>query len=280
MYRQATRARTQVRPSSPAAAAASRSSVQEVAELVGGIPTLVIGALAILAGVVYFWAPWNTPIPQGSCVIAVDYQGSAAPMIDSYKQWAKEELNACADDGHADIAVIPITSATEADYTSEVVRLNFSSHDLDIGNSGDRTRLVQHQVDDAADQTFESWTAHPANFKGGTDIIGAPVVARELLTGDGTKTLIILSDAMENHDYKFHKGSLDAEAISGMLKDLGAAGRIPDLSGVEVKMYGVNAGTLSTDIPRERLNEVKMFWTRYFRAANADLIAYAKQPVR
>lgn len=258
----------------------ARGADDDLLTRVGGMRTLVVTLLAAAVVGVYLWAPWQSVPEQGACVVGVDTRGSAAPMIPTYQRWAKDVLADCADGGRADVAMFSITGATETDFTSEATQVRFGDLHLESVNDDEREAIVTKKIDRAVSTTFDGW-ASTKPPKGGTDIIGAAEVARQLLGTDvkGKRTLVLLSDGVQNATYKFHKDDLDSASIDRMIEDLKASGRVPLLDGVNVRMYGTGVGTMTAGASGQRLLGIKDFWSRFFSAAGADLTDYAKQPV-
>lgn len=259
----------------------ARGADDDLLTRVGGVRTLVIAPLVAAAVATYLWAPWQSAPEQGACVLGVDTQGSSAPMLPTYQRWAKDALADCADGGRADVAMFSITGATETDFTSEATQLRFGDLHLDSINDDERDAIVAKKIDAVVSGTFDGWaSAKPP--KGGTDIIGAAEVARQLLGTHvkGKRTLLLLSDGVQNNTYKFHKVDLDSASIDRMITDLKASGRVPRLDGVDVRMYGTGAGTMTAGASGQRLTGMKRFWSQFFSATGADLTAYAKQPVK
>ena len=73
MYRQSMLRTAADQRYAPAPPLSAKSTRQELSDLIGGPTTLVLGGVAAILAVLFFWSPWTTTIEQGSCVIAVDY---------------------------------------------------------------------------------------------------------------------------------------------------------------------------------------------------------------
>lgn len=246
----------------------SKQTVWPAAALVGAV-------LAVMAGMLV-WRPWQ-PDPVPGCVFAVDTQGGAAIMADSYGRWLPGLLRDCALDSRADIAVLPVSSDTVT-TTTDAATLQPSRLEL----TGDRPTddvIVAAAIDDFAagaeiDAVFDAAPQGP----GGTDLLAITKMARPYLTGPGSQ-LTILSDALHNQEpYQLRTIPLDDADISNYLQQLRDRDQLPDLSGVEVRMFGVNVGGTTASLSPARLAAIERWWRAYWSATGAVLTAYQRQP--
>lgn len=104
-----------------------------------------------------------------------------------------------------------------------------------------------------------------------TDLFGAMEFAGKVFQNvppDASNRLVIASDMIETCNTDFRRSALDKESIDGIIEELRAAGRLPDLGGVRVWVAGATA---TTELDPGRIQSIERFWMRYFEAVGAEV---------
>ncbi|MGH2437760.1 MAG: hypothetical protein ACRDFA_12320 [bacterium] len=107
----------------------------------------------------------------------------------------------------------------------------------------------------------------------GTNVLDALQAAERVFAtyDDHAKLLVIFSDMIEQSKrYNFASESLTAARVGQIIARERSAGRLPELTGVEVCVVGAGA-TTSGSLSTERLTAIRDFWLKYFEAAGASL---------
>ncbi|HUI29732.1 MAG TPA: hypothetical protein VLX91_05910 [Candidatus Acidoferrales bacterium] len=103
-----------------------------------------------------------------------------------------------------------------------------------------------------------------------TDIIGSLKLTQRLFENypDYEKILMINSDMREDDVwYNFDRKDLSNARVDRIIKELGQRGLIANLVGVKIYVAGASARTI------RRYDEIKHFWSQYFRSAGANCSA-------
>ena len=235
------------------------------------IASLAVGAFAINV----ITKP-DPDTPKAGCVIAVDAQGSAAPMRDTYRQWIPGQAKECAGAIRADLSVALVSGETR---TSTVTPITGNLSDLEYtGNATDDDTIASNEIDRVVKEADEAILTAPAQ-EGGTDIVGMLCVAHDLLKGHSPSTLILDTDGINNHgDYRLARIPLDDANITKYVDALKADGQLCDLTGTQVHMYGVGIGSGTSNMSDAQLTGVRKFWEAVIRATGADLVTYERNP--
>lgn len=101
-----------------------------------------------------------------------------------------------------------------------------------------------------------------------TAIFGSLQIAEKVFKNDGNSKaiLVVMSDMIEDSsDYNFEKITLSGKAIDNIINREKQRGRLPDLKGVKVYVYGPRAGS------RNKYYEIQNFWLRYFKECGAEI---------
>jgi hypothetical protein len=233
--------------------------------------------VAIVAALLFHWF---RPKPvQAACVVGVDVRGSSTLNIEQYRQWLPGILDSCALSTRARVSVVPITSRTVTGVTP-AVRINLAeTPDLSGDPTNDKARVKDALVGFIADEVPSVFDT-AAQDGGGTDLLGfAEVALPELANAAPGSTLVMTSDGIHNQEpYRLQHIDLDQASIDRYVAELRDAGRIPDLRGVDVYMYGVGVGNTTSGADADLLQGVERFWRAYWSASGANLRAYQKQP--
>jgi len=240
--------------------------------------------LAVGASVLNLITKPDHDAPTAGCVIAVDAQGSASTMLDTYRQWIPAQAEDCAAKDHADLSVALISGQTRTEtvtpVTGKLSELNYT------GNATNDAQIAKAEINRVvADAGERILNAAPASDGlsvkdgGGSDIIGALCVARDLLEGHTPSTLILNTDGVNYRaPYRLTKLPLDDESISKYVDDLKASGVLCNLTGTKVFMYGVGIGKGTNKMSPEVLQGIHRFWAAVIEAAGAELVKYQRQP--
>ena len=214
--------------------------------------------------------------PTAGCVIAVDAQGSASTMRDAYRQWLPDQAEECAAASRADLSIALVSGETR---TSTVTPVTSNLADLDYTGDGTNDKTIAaNEIDRVVKEADEAILAAPKQ-EGGTDIVGALCVAHDLLRGHSPSTLIIFSDGIHYREpYLLTKVPLDDASVTQYVDELKADGQLCDLTGTQVKMYGVGIGSGTSKMSDEQLAGVRRFWEAVIRATGADLVTYQRNP--
>lgn len=138
---------------------------------------------------------------------------------------------------------------------------------------GEAGRFGEH-LDDWRAAATKAWEKRAGELKPlarGSDVIGA--IARAALefeeVGDAKKRLVVLSDMRQvGRGLNFEKAIADPAPLIERVK---REQMIPALAGVEVWALGVE----TRGIDESHWRRLKVFWTEFFKAADADLKAYS-----
>ncbi|WP_432558794.1 hypothetical protein [Granulicoccus sp. GXG6511] len=233
------------------------------------VPLVVVALVVILA-----WRP--DPGPQAGCVIAVDAQGSASPMTQTYREWLPGRAESCAaaDRAKLNIALISgeTSTGTVTPATTDLRRLKLT------GNAERDDMLVREEIDRVVEEANDKILAAPEQ-QGGTDIVGALCVASDLLKGHEPKRLVLLTDGINNREpFVLTRAPLDDASIGQHVIDLRASGQLCDLAGTRVEIYGAGIGWDTGEMSAEQLAGVRRFWSAVVSASGGELVAYQRNP--
>jgi hypothetical protein len=147
------------------------------------------------------------------------------------------------------------------------------------GNPAYADPIMEQLQASAADQ-MAKLLATPPHARG-TDVLRAMELAGRvfarpsLAPGPGSKYLIVCSDMMNSiPPFNFYQLGLSDRQVSRLIDQLKATGWLPQLAGVRVYVVGAG-GSTSGKITAAKNQSVESLWTRYFRAAGAELMSYA-----
>ena len=237
-------------------------------------------ALVVTGALVAALVAWLRPKPaQAACVVAVDVRGSSRIMLNQYREWLPRILDSCALAKRADVTVLPVTSQTQTGATTAVATKLSETPDMTGDQTNDDGR-VKGELSRFATQDVPAVFNTPAQAGGGTDLLGAGTVALPYVQDAAPgSSIVFLTDGVHNQDpYRLLNIPLDQASIDKYIAELGDAGRIPDLTEVNVYMYGVNVGRSTTVATSEQLDGIQRFWRSYWAATGATLVKYQKQP--
>jgi len=157
-------------------------------------------------------------------------------------------------------------------HSSYPINVSFDRFNPMAENKLDYERRIRQQRD-AVMKTAEALVRKPPSGRLGHNIIDSMQLAESAFAtfrGD-RELLVIFSDMIEQSKrYDFTGENLTAARIDQIINQERAAGRVPDLRGVEVCVVGAGAsptGGLAT----ERLLAIRQFWLTYFKATGAHL---------
>lgn len=116
-----------------------------------------------------------------------------------------------------------------------------------------------------------------------TKIMDAMVLAQQVLKAlkRDRSVIVVFSDMVEESEtYDFRKEKLSADRIGQIIAAEKKSGRLPDLAGVRVYVWGAGGGSYQGMTSAQILG-IRDFWLRYFKEAGADLPAerYLSAPV-
>ena len=160
-------------------------------------------------------------------------------------------------------STVPINVTFEPYDTFHKLQTTDERHNKQIR---DVTEALQKQVKSTLDDAAPS---------SATAIMASLDFAAKILNGDQLrnakrKALIVFSDMIEESpQYNFTRENLTDSRIRAIVSAERAAGRLPDLHGVEVWKAGASAEHLSD----ERSRQLQEFWIEYFKASGAELKA-------
>jgi hypothetical protein len=215
--------------------------------------------------------------PHAGCVIAVDPQGSTKAMAATYRSWLGPQVQRCAAASRASVDLVLVTSETTTTSTTPV-HTDLSALDL-TGNAPTDRGIVAEEIDRVVAEAGTRLFAAPPQKRLGTDLIGLACVAADLLEGATDKTLVIDTDAMnDRRPYQLRFLDLDDASVHRMVEKIRAEGRLCDLTGVQVEMYGVGIGTGTAGLSPAQLAGVRRFWEAFFEATGAELVVYRRNP--
>ncbi|MGV8111796.1 MAG: hypothetical protein AB2L17_02705 [Lentimicrobium sp.] len=90
---------------------------------------------------------------------------------------------------------------------------------------------------------------------------------------------IILSDMVqENRDKVLdftQMGRMNTDQVYQKIEDIRSLGKIPDLSGCSVFIYGATASKEAGPFANRQIENIRLFWETYFKDSNAVLQAYS-----
>jgi len=110
----------------------------------------------------------------------------------------------------------------------------------------------------------------------GTDLLNAFSLAAKVFQADENrgaheKALVVFSDMLEQtRTCDFASLQLDDAQIRRIIARERAAGRLPDLRGVEVWVAGAAASSRD-GLSSDRIYRIQTFWLRYFKSCGANL---------
>ncbi|WP_300578725.1 hypothetical protein [uncultured Nocardioides sp.] len=250
----------------------------------GGLNPLAWLALplvfVVIAAGAAFWQHQDAAdaeAPHAGCVVAVDPQGSTKAMAATYRSWLGPQVQRCAAASRASVDLVLVTSETTTTSTTPV-HTDLSALEL-TGNAPTDRRLVAEEIDRVVDEAGVTLFEAPKQKSLGTDLIGIACVAADLLAGATEKTLILNTDAMnDRRPYQLRALPLDEASIARLVDSIRDEGRICDLAGVQVQIYGAGIGAGTARLSPAQLAGVRRFWEAFFEAAGADLVAYRRNP--
>lgn len=90
---------------------------------------------------------------------------------------------------------------------------------------------------------------------------------------------IIFSDMVqENRDKTLdftQMGRMKTDQVYQKIEDIRALGKIPDLSGCSVFIYGATASKEAGPFANRQIENIRLFWETYFKDSNAEIMAYS-----
>ena len=210
----------------------------------------------------------------GHCVIPVDRSKSVieAPELDAdYRTKVRDELVRCSEDD-MDAVVVAVTQNTQQDFIDPVEVESL----IPAGSDDNRAAEREAKVDDAMEKVDELLDARTPSTGASTDLLTVAAVAlRTFDLGDERNRLIILSDAVNTREpAQLETVPLGEDETPALVDELDDAKLVPDLTGVEVEMWGTGRGTGVEELPIERPPLIEEFWEQYWAATGARLTDY------
>lgn len=220
----------------------------------------------ILVSILLFSCGGNVKQPPPSVLVMVDFSESAKPLLPDYKKFLGEILSKVP--AHGRIVVGKIQKTTEASFEPFVNRVIPGDPGLmDVEEDvRDQQRALQRTIQLAIDSVFGNPT-----FSGGTNIVSALRLVKQVFPQSDRRVLVLLSDMQHvSSEFNLEKAALTGNFVEETLGRLQQAGRIPDLKGMAVYVAGATAKT------DERYNQIKEFWDRLFAQSGAELKTYSR----
>jgi len=236
-----------------------------------------LSALVVTALVVVLLARscrGEEPQRAGHCVIAVDRSGSvvkAPELDDDYRHEVEERLRRCSVDD-MDAVVVAITENTHGDLIDPVsVNLVIPS-----GSEGNRKDARDAKIAAAMEEVDVLLDERTATTGEGTDLLTvASVALRTFDLDDERNRLSILSDAVNTRrPAPLELVPLGLDETPDLVAELQDQGLAPKLPGVEIEMWGEGRGIGAEALPIDRPPLIEDFWTTYWDATGARLVAY------
>jgi hypothetical protein len=138
----------------------------------------------------------------------------------------------------------------------------------------DNEREVRQHNEGAAERASAAFRKLIMRRPTGNSILDSLDVAQNVFDSFPTakaRYLVIFSDMIENSDrYRFTNENLTADRVQTFIAAEDEAGRLPDLSGVQIYVAGAGA-TRGADAAPARTRLIKQFWLMYIAATKADL---------
>lgn len=211
----------------------------------------------------------------GVCNVGMDAFGSAQEpaIVEGYMSALPEFLvSRCLDARGGEIRVITAESEHE---TAPPVPLDFApapGQNVRKAREAAETKIDESIVPEARDLLQQS-----SRSGAGTDIIGYLATIDHTYQGapSGRRCLLVLTDGGQTGSPNLYRDPLGAADIDRYIADLDSQGRLPDLSGVDVWVVGVNLGQVATSVPDDRAAQIEAFWRAFFNAAGAHVMLYA-----
>ena len=240
-----------------------------------------------------------TPTPRRVVVVLEDYSGSHAASVVTDATLVADGIIPSM--GAADeLEVFPIDDAAVQQPTRivsiDLTKVTLSKLSDGVAHADEAESERRRAFLDTASRTARAAILMSANersrFAALTDIIGAiQGAARSAKAGTSmtptrwqrvasvmvgeplyeTKVVIVVASDMlqEARGIDFaHRPPTSARTIMTLIARLQATGAIPDLSGADVIVTGATGESAS------QVDAVRSFWTQYFLAAHAHLVAY------
>jgi hypothetical protein len=164
-------------------------------------------------------------------------------------------------------STVTVIGITENSFGEPFIMLSATISNVP-GYFGERLALARRQLVSAWQK--RSMQIEPSAKN--TDILGAALLASELFrNSQGAKKLLIVYSDMRNttDGVNFEKAQNINSQV--MLAALSRQGLLPELRGVTVKVFGVDASTVRIT----QWNRIKQFWEVYLTAAGANIAEYS-----
>jgi len=163
---------------------------------------------------------------------------------------------------------ITVLGITENSFSQPYVLLS-AKVGSDPGYFGEKLAAARQQLV----KTWQARSAHLAPSTCGTDILGALVVAGEMLrqAPSGSRKVLVVYSDMRNYTKDLDQERRVVRQTDVALAKLAANGLLADLHGVEVYALGVDAA--GEDV--SRWSALREFWSAYFSKAEANLKSYS-----
>lgn len=146
----------------------------------------------------------------------------------------------------------------------------------------DNEREVREHNEDAAERASTEFKTFLMRRPKGNSILDSLDIAQNVFDSFPTarkRYLVIFSDMIENSDrYSFTTENLNSDRVEAFIAREDEAGRVPDLSQVQVYVAGAGA-TRGADATPAKTRLIKRFWLAYFEAANAASLPRRYGPV-
>ncbi|WP_261553701.1 hypothetical protein [Frankia tisae] len=207
------------------------------------------------------------------CAVVVDVSASVPPELhDRYRQDADAAVTACAGGVvHVDVADANARAGTCAPVERRLSAPKPRDNEVFDGQA------EQEQVDAAKEQTAALLGCGLREPAQATDLFGAIVLAGTWLheqEADG-HDLTVISDGISTADpFDLSARELDDGGITALLAELGSAGGVADLGGVNVRFVGVGVGV--EELGPARLGRVDAFWRAYVDHTGGSVSRIAK----
>jgi hypothetical protein len=213
-----------------------------------------------------------TPLPKVICVLFdLSESTRTARIRNAYLSDFKAVLERIAPGDGIVAGLITQSSVTELRLP---INENFPAFHPNTNNDlyvKGEAKVAQKELDRKKDVIYsaaQSLLVGPQEKIMKTDILSSLQVAERVFRSfsQPRKILVIMSDMIEDSGrYNFERERLSRSRIQAILKVEEQEGRVPNLKGVKVYVFGATAANA------ERFNEIQQFWLQYFQKCGANL---------
>ncbi len=241
--------------------------------------TRILGLAGLLAAALAAVACEEKPPVTKTVLMIFDVSGSTTPDVrDQYITWAKSiihhEKGKPAHFGPGDALVaIRVTDSSLTEWktvTIELTRFDPTRENMLVAAGKAAKEL------DGAEQKIEDFVRDQREVIKYSKIMDALSLAAsnfKALKRD-RNVLVVFSDMVEESDhYNFAKQPLSDARAQQIVESEKQNGRVPDLKGVKVYVYGAGVGEYAKKLSSQQFRGIESFWLAYFKASGADLPA-------